>query len=283
MLNLRKLHTVLLCEQLHSPSASLPRAVVDELRYQFRHPMAGHAHNLARRLRELSLDESLIPLIPREVLHYLKRLEILNVAKSNRLGEVLDACRRLESLTVHEIVGYSNCLTHSGLQLRPDEPDAYIELYAGHESHRIFCLLATRSDLLPRLTAFKYVQYASVLPKEICQYLETFLSKRPKLEMLDLNAVLMDVNVARRVLRVLRGMPRLTVLGIEYREPRNAFSNVPTVLVEMPRGLSHLRFAVHGWNLYISPQPTRIATVDWVIQQAVSTIYTFSMWIPDQS
>ena len=272
MLSLHKLHTVLMYEKLHSPSATLPRAVVDELRYHFHHPLATHARQLARQLRELTIDESLIPIIPKEVLRHLRRLEILNVSKSNRLGEALDACKRLESLTVHEVVGYSSCLTNSGMQLGPHELDEQITLYGGQESHRIFYLLATRAELMPSLIAFKYVQYATVLPAEICRYLETFLSKRPRLEMLDVNAVLTNVDVARKVLRMTRGMRRLTVLGLEYREPRNAFSNVAGILADIPKSVNRLRFAVHGWNLFDAAPPQRVSTVDWVVQQAVSEL-----------
>ena len=57
MLSLHKLHTVLMYEKLHSPSATLPRAVVDELRYHFHHPLSTHARQLARQLRELTIDE----------------------------------------------------------------------------------------------------------------------------------------------------------------------------------------------------------------------------------
>ncbi|KAI0091195.1 hypothetical protein BDY19DRAFT_934415 [Irpex rosettiformis] len=272
LLSLRKLHTVILYEKLHSPSATLPRAVVDELRYQFHHPLATHARFLSRQLRELTIDESLIPVIPKEVLHHLKRLEILNVAKSNRLGEALEACKRLESLTVHEVVGYSNCLTNSGMQLGPHERDEQITLYGGQESHRIFYLLSTRPDLMPSLTAFKYVQYATVLPVEICQYLEAFLSKRRRLEMLDINAVMTNVDVTRKVLKVIKGMRQLTVLGLEYREPRNAFSNVTNVLAEIPKNVTRLRFAVHGWNLFDAAPAQRMSAVDWVIQQALNAL-----------
>lgn len=167
------------------------------------------------------------------------------------------------------------------MQLDPHEHDERITLYTAtgleSHSHRIFSILASRPDIMPYLTAFKYAQYATVLPVEICTHIENFLSKRPRLEMLDINAVLTNVEVARRVLRVARGMRWLTVLGIEYREPRNAFGDVSSVLGEIPKSVSRLRFAVHGWNLFDAPPTQRISTVDWVIQQAVRMVLLLSI------
>ena len=232
--------------------------------------MPGYSLGRANVLQELCIDEELLPIIPRDVLYHLRQLEILNVVQSNKLCETLTACPKLRSLTVHELVGYSSCLTHSGLQLAPEEQDWHIDLFRAFEPHRLLYILATMPHILPGLTAFKYVQYHSILPMRICELLEAFLSKRPALKMLDINAVLTDIDVARKLLRVARNMRNLTVLGFEYRAARDALSGVQAIMKEIPGSINHLRFAVHGWNLFSSSQSTRISTVDWAISQAVS-------------
>lgn len=267
---MRTLRQVYLREELDSPSAVLPHALAHEVRHIFHHPTHGHPLGTPRLLSELCIEESVLPLIPREVLRYLKQLEILNITCSSRLEATLEQCKYLEALTVHELVGYSTCLTHTGLQLEAQEQDWPIQLHNGHEPHRILYVLANRTDILPHLTAFKYIQYETILPVEICKYFETFLSKRPQLQMIDINAVLTNVDMARKLVRAMQKMRHLRVLGLEYREPRDAFADVAALQAEIPQTVGHLRFAVHGWNFFDCSQSKRISLMDSAVTQAVS-------------
>ncbi|THG98255.1 hypothetical protein EW026_g3911 [Hermanssonia centrifuga] len=191
-------------------------------------------------LVDLCIEESYLSIIPKDVMKRLKQLDVLDVEEANvSLKRVINRCPALESLTIHDTLGYSDLTATGGLETISD-------ICAVPQDHRAIAMLLRSPNALPNLTSFKFLAYETVLPEETCALLEAFLSGRKGLRRLDIKAIICNVEMAIRLLKVMQKMPGLQVLGFEHFNPGGAAFQT---LKHLPASLTHLRFAINGWSL----------------------------------
>ena len=71
--------------------------------------------------------------------------------------------------------------------------------------------------------------------------------------------------MAEKVLRTIRDMPYLEVLGFEFRDQKQAMTSGMDLVSSLPRGLTHLKYSVVGWDLKQEPK-----TAERVVKRIVS-------------
>lgn len=224
---------------------------------------------LVPRLTSVALDQLFLPMVPAQVLGQLTALTVYNLWDLAALtNDTLAHTPALRSLTLHESEPQSDRdAPEPGVQLAPGEPDVPFKepVYGGSDD--TFTALMPRSgarDALRHLAAFKYVAYADVLPPALTAHLGAFLAARRGLRRVDIKAVVLDREGVRAVLRALRALPGLAVLGLEFRARRDAVGAGLDVLGRVPRTVTHLKFSVLGWDL-----AERATTAETVVKHAV--------------
>ena len=206
---------------------------------------------LGQRLTTLGIDMQFLGIFPHQVLRQLRELELYMVHDVYDVVDTISVhCHSLQSLTINDEYGNSDGAQPSpGYQIRkPKERDVppLPQYNAGDQWNTVHALTPANyrhrhPDALRRLTSFKWVAYRDVLTETICEHLIEFLKVRKNLRRLDIKAVIPTKAMAEKVLRTIRDMPYLEVLGFEFRAQKQAMTSGMDLLSSLPRGLTHLK------------------------------------------